>query len=540
MKKTVIFFVILVFALSAFAVDVTFRVNMSYQTELGNFDPATDFVDIAGNFNEWQGSGAMEDTGNGIYQVVITDLDAGYVCEFKFRINANWDTAEFPGGSNRTYTVVEGENIAEYWYNDQQPPAGEPATITFLVNDSVDQTHSTFYLKGSWDDNGVYDPMWGGGAEHAQFLDDGTNGDQVAGDHIFTAVVELYPDGGEHTWEWGVNDEDHNWMDGNWQFTVADTTSQTFTYNVPTMTSQDVTVIFSVNMNLVTVADTVFLAGDFNNWQPGANVMTDDDADGIYTTEILFPEGSERYHEFKFVNGTEWENINNRSFIIDDTNPTQTLETYYFNDLDPNDFTQQDVTVHFSVNMSLVESVSDTVSLCGDFNDWTIGATLMTDDNQDNIYEAEFLFPAGSLKHHEYKFVNGNEFESIDNRILEIDDSSSELYLEVVYFNNYSQNTNDNVISAVKNISVYPNPFIATNKKNSVIFFDVNLTTAQPIVIKIYNLKGEKIKTIKTSILPNGKHKIPWNTKDSKGNFVNSGVYLYRTLNTTGKFTLLK
>ncbi len=38
---------------------VTLKVNMNYQIELGTFDPSVDFVDIAGNLNEWNGSGAL-------------------------------------------------------------------------------------------------------------------------------------------------------------------------------------------------------------------------------------------------------------------------------------------------------------------------------------------------------------------------------------------------------------------------------------------------------------------------------------------------
>ena len=38
---------------SAQAVDVTFQVRMAYQAQLGSFDPDSDFVDLAGTFNDW-------------------------------------------------------------------------------------------------------------------------------------------------------------------------------------------------------------------------------------------------------------------------------------------------------------------------------------------------------------------------------------------------------------------------------------------------------------------------------------------------------
>ena len=46
--------VFLIFSeLRAQDVTILFSVNMSYQIETGNFDPATEFVDLAGDFNGW-------------------------------------------------------------------------------------------------------------------------------------------------------------------------------------------------------------------------------------------------------------------------------------------------------------------------------------------------------------------------------------------------------------------------------------------------------------------------------------------------------
>ena len=98
-----------------------FLVNMSYQIELGNFDSDADFLDVSGTFNNWDGTDyhlvAIE---NNVYTITITDIEAGDEIEFKFRIDGSWDKAEFPGGGdNRSYTVEQGENIVEYWFNDE-------------------------------------------------------------------------------------------------------------------------------------------------------------------------------------------------------------------------------------------------------------------------------------------------------------------------------------------------------------------------------------------------------------------------------------
>jgi hypothetical protein len=104
------------------------------------------------------------------------------------------------------------------------------APITFVVDNTANTGFTGFALKGSWDAGGNYDAAWMGGAEHSDFYDDGTHGDVTSGDDIWTVTVNLIPDGGTNTWEWGVNDQDDNWIDGNFQFTIPDETPQTLTY----------------------------------------------------------------------------------------------------------------------------------------------------------------------------------------------------------------------------------------------------------------------------------------------------------------------
>ena len=106
---------------------LAFYIDMSYQIEIGNFNIQTDSLDIAGNFNGWPDSYNnsenyfLKDVNlDNIFEVVITGLEAGNEIEYKFRINGDWDLAEFPGGGpNRLYTVSEGENILEFCFNDE-------------------------------------------------------------------------------------------------------------------------------------------------------------------------------------------------------------------------------------------------------------------------------------------------------------------------------------------------------------------------------------------------------------------------------------
>ncbi len=100
---------------------VQFNVNMKQQIALGNFKPATDYVDLAGSFNSW-GSTMMTDANkDSIYTVSVT-LNVGDNIEFKCRINGLWTGLEefSGGGSNRTYTV-ELNGVLNFWYSDVIP-----------------------------------------------------------------------------------------------------------------------------------------------------------------------------------------------------------------------------------------------------------------------------------------------------------------------------------------------------------------------------------------------------------------------------------
>ena len=129
-------------------VDIVFVVNMSHQVTLGQFDPERQFVDIAGDFNGWNGQNhrLMDDDKDEIYELVISGFTPGTNIEFKFRIDGVWDgREEFPnGGANRSYAVQQSDNRVEVWYNDQVPP-GEGfnialgATATSLGQDGIVQ-----------------------------------------------------------------------------------------------------------------------------------------------------------------------------------------------------------------------------------------------------------------------------------------------------------------------------------------------------------------------------------------------------------------
>ena len=68
----------------------------------------------------------------------------------------------------------------------------------------------------------------------------------------------------------------------------------------------------------------------------------------------------------------------------------------------------------------------------------------------------------------------------------------------------------------------YPNPFNSTTK----IQFGISVNSR--VDISIYNIQGQKIRTLVDEIMKTGKHDINWNGSDNNGYIVSSGIYLYK------------
>ena len=88
------------------------------------------------------------------------------------------------------------------------------------------------------------------------------------------------------------------------------------------------------------------------------------------------------------------------------------------------------------------------------------------------------------------------------------------------------------------NLSNYPNPF---NPTTTISF---SIPEESKVNLTIYNIKGQKVKTLVKELLPAGEHSIIWNGKDSNGNRVGSGIYFYKLkagdYTSTKKMILLK
>ncbi len=102
--------------------------------------------------------------------------------------------------------------------------------------------------------------------------------------------------------------------------------------------------------------------------------------------------------------------------------------------------------------------------------------------------------------------------------------------------------TNDQIIPLSTDLNGnYPNPFNPATKIN----FTLNTeNTGKNTELIIYNLKGQKVKTLVNDKLETGNHQVIWNGKDENGKPVASGIYFYQMksgkYDKTRKMLLLK
>jgi hypothetical protein len=251
-------------------------------------------------------------------------------------------SAGFTDGSG--YSVTLSSNIQDTYgtpltatNNPVSWTAPDFTDVLFTVTDQT-LTHNAISLKGSWSNVAHgYDAGWSNGAIYTMY-DNGTHGDVLAGDYIFSLSYYLLPD---ITYNWGCEDDNHIWLPPSNQVfncTVNDTTVNWVNTSPDYSFSQNVTVTFRCDMQFFadTTVDTVRIAGYFTGWS--GKDLVDPDHDRVWTLDTLFTAGTSKRLEFKFQrihNGTAWESVDNRVIIADDNNPTYTTDLMFFNNVFP-------------------------------------------------------------------------------------------------------------------------------------------------------------------------------------------------------------
>ena len=71
----------------------------------------------------------------------------------------------------------------------------------------------------------------------------------------------------------------------------------------------------------------------------------------------------------------------------------------------------------------------------------------------------------------------------------------------------------------------YPNPF----NPQTTIEFSIGVASAfEPVQLDVYNILGERVKTLVDRPLATGVHRVDWDGTNEAGQMVASGVYFYR------------
>ncbi len=105
-------------------------------------------------------------------------------------------------------------------------------------------------------------------------------------------------------------------------------------------------------------------------------------------------------------------------------------------------------------------------------------------------------------------------------------DSSNSLLINIV-----SNDVSD--LSAITQLAGnYPNPF---NPETRIKY---SLKASQNVSIIIYNIKGQKVRTLIDQVQESGNHSVIWNGRDDKNKTVTSGIYFYKMK--SGKYSSSK
>jgi len=237
-----------------------------------------------------------------------------------------------------------------------------------------------------------------------------------------------------------------------------------------------VLITFRVDMNNEIVsAEGVYIAGEFNNWDPAATQMSSY-GPGLYQAVVVLNSGQTT--QYKFLNGPDFAGIEtvpsecgvsdgggnlNRSYTAGANN--ETLDAVCFNQCAAC-ILANTISVTFQVDMSQQIVEPSGVWLAGTFNNFNPTATPMT-NNGVGVYTVTLVLPENTQ--HTFKYLNGAMWETVPfacgfddgfggfNRQVNV--SSSSFTLPEVCFSDCADcPVSVQEVGALSTISLYPNP----------------------------------------------------------------------------------
>jgi len=240
--------------------------------------------------------------------------------------------------------------------------------------------------------DGPYDPRID------PLYDDGTHGDEIAGDGVWTIVKQL-PQG---RYKYKLVIDSSTWITDPSNIYTATEGGYTNSLVIvkgkgglfpgsPAVSPEKVKTKVTYEPKIGGVKE-VFIAGSFNDWNQSKHRLTDDDGDGVYEIELTLPQGS---YTYKFVVDGRWEIDENAARYEEDGFGGQNAVLSLFPGID--DDSPRRVPFSF-----LPPPGSTDIFVSGSFNGWSPDGIPMDDADGDGIFETVLLLPPGR---HLYKFV---------------------------------------------------------------------------------------------------------------------------------------
>jgi len=505
-------------------IDVTFKVDMSQQTVSANG------VHLAGSFQGWNpASTELTDLdGDGIYETTIS-IQEGIGIDYKFINGNDWPFQESVpmscglndgfGGYNRHYALgSDPVELLPICFGERYPCTiiQEPTlvTVVFQVNMSnqtvsPDGVHIAGEFNG-WNPSGTLMTDMGNGVYEASFelpinmetrfrFINGTTWEQA---ETIPALCGVLDDFGSYN--------------RNLQVFNIDTIFGPVCFNecANCLPVEPVLVTLRVDMANETVsADGVYVAGDFNNWDPTATAMSLY-APGKYEAVVVMNTGES--NAYKFLNGPDFSGVENVpsdcgsadgfggfNRLVTATSGNNLIPVVCFGQC-AECIVIPTVQVTFSVNMSNETVSADGVHIAGTFNNFSPSATEMV-LSAPNIYSATINLPENAQI--TYKFLNGNDWPFVEtvpfecgqddgfggfNRLITTD--NVDFTTSTVCFGSCADctiNTND---VAAQAWSIYPIP-----ASNELVLSHLN---GQVDYVKIIDLLGKEQLRVATNSSP--------------------------------------
>lgn len=192
-------------------------------------------------------------------------------------------------------------------------------------------------------------------------------------------------------------------------------------------------------------------------------------------------------------------------------------------------FASEDEIDFGQVNIGETEEAMFTIV---NFGNETLSGTITTPENftvSSNRNEVEYEIAAGESQ----DFMLLFEAEEDGNTEGVVSITSNDQDLEIMVSATLTDYEDDNVSALVTNLAGnYPNPFNPTTSINFA------MAEAGKVQIDVYNILGQKVKSLVNNHMEAGNHQVVWNGKDNANSPVASGVYFYKMK--TGRYTSTK